>query len=785
MCWASFHPHGDSAVYDAMVRLAQDFSLRYPLVDGQGNFGSIDGDPAAAYRYTEARPTALAMEMLADIDMETVDFRPNFDDSRTEPSVLPARIPNLLVNGAAASRWAWPPTFRPTTWPRSAMPWSSSSTSTTRWSPLRPEQLLHLIPGPDFPTGAAILGTEGIQNAYATGRGHLTLRAKTHIEDLRGGRQSIVVTEIPYQVNKTTLIERIADLAREKKVEDVSDLRDESDRNGMRIVIELKRGADARTTLNQLFKYSQLQGTFGVIMLALVDGEPRVLPLKRMLVLYIEHRRDVIRRRSEHELAKARHRQHVLEGLRIALANLDAIIDTIRQSPDAATARERLMKRFKLSEIQAQAILDMQLRRLAALERQKIEDEYNEITARILFLEGLLADPHKILGVIRDDLVEIRKYYGDGRRTVIVPGDAGELSDEDLIADEDVLITVTERGYIKRVPEETYRAQRRGGRGIIGTKPKGEDLVRHNFMANTKERLLFFTDRGRVFQMGAHQVPETSREAAGTPLANLIQIERDERVTVVLAVPRWQFEHGEYLVMVTREGRIKRTVLSAYDGVRPSGLIAVNLEEGDQLDWARVTSGDDDIILVTKKGMALRFNENAVRPMGRQAAGVYAIKLKAGDALAAMDLVRPGADLLVVTRRGFGKRSPLTRVSQPRPLHPGRDHHRRQAAGRARRDRRRPGGGGRHRGHAHQRSGHRHAHVHQLHQPHESHHARREGDGLGRRARGGRHRLHGRAQGASGAAGAGQLNARSSMMAARTLRQRPVRCQAAARGLVA
>jgi DNA gyrase subunit A len=655
-----YHPHGDSAVYDAMVRLAQDFSLRYPLVDGQGNFGSIDGDTAAAYRYTEARPAGLAMEMLVDIDMETVDFQPNFDDSRTEPTVLPSRIPNLVINGAAGIAVGMATNIPPHNLSEVCDGLAFMIDRYEHIDEITPEQLLRYIPGPDFPTGAAILGTEGIQNAYATGRGRLILRAKTHIEELRGGRQAIIVTEIPYQVNKTTLIERIAELAREKRVTELSDLRDESDRTGMRIVIELKRGADTRSTLNQLFKYSQLQGTFGVNMLALVNGEPRVLGLKRMLQLYLEHRREVIRRRSEFELKKARHRQHVLEGLRIALANLDAIIDTIRKSADATVAREALMTRFKLSEIQAQAILDMQLRRLAALERQKIEDEYKEITARIEYLEGLLADASKILGVIKADLAEIKKYYGDARRTVIVPGAAGELTAEDLIPEEDVLITVTERGYIKRVPADTYRAQLRGGRGIIGSKPKGEDLVMHNFLANTKERLLFFTDRGRVFQLGAHNVPETSREAAGTPLANLIQIERNERVTVVLAVPAWKFDHGGYLVMVTKNGRIKRTILSEYDGVRPSGLIAVLLDQGDELRWAAVTSGDDDIILVTTKGMSLRFNERDARSMGRAAGGVNAIRFRAGDSLAAMDVVKPGADLLVVTRLGYGKRSPLT-----------------------------------------------------------------------------------------------------------------------------
>ncbi len=659
-CMGKYHPHGDLPIYDAMVRLAQPFSMRYPLVDGQGNFGSVDGDPAAAHRYTEARPAALAMEMLADIDMDTVDMRPNFDDSRTEPVVLPARLPNLLVNGASGIAVGMATNIPPHNLREicDALMYLIDHYDTLE--DITPDELMRFVLGPDFPTGGTIIGLEGIRNAYATGRGHLLVRAKTHFEELRSGRQAIVVTEIPYQLNKSTLVERIAELARTRRVDNIHDLRDESDRNGMRIVIELKRSADARATLNQLLKFSQLQTTFGVNMLALVDGEPRVLPLKRLLAAHVDHRREVVRRRSAYELEKARQRLHILEGLLIALANLDAVIETIRRSPDAAAARDRLVSRFSLSEAQAQAILDLQLRRLAALERQKIEDEHREVTARIAYLEALLGDERKILQVIRDDLAELRAKYGDDRRTNIVAGEASDLREEDLIAAEDVLITVTDRGYIKRIAQDTYRTQRRGGRGIRGATPKGDDVVRHNLLANTRDMLLFFTDRGRVFQMPAHFVPASGREAAGTPLVNLIQIGTDERVTVILAVTRWQYEHGQYLTMATERGRVKRTALEEYEGVRPSGLIGIVLEEGDRLGWAEVTSGSDELIFVTRRGMALRFRESEVRPMGRAAGGVGGIRLRAGDRVAAMGVVKPNADLLVVTERGFGKRTRLS-----------------------------------------------------------------------------------------------------------------------------
>ncbi|MCC7018405.1 MAG: DNA gyrase subunit A [Ardenticatenales bacterium] len=659
-----YHPHGDSSVYDAMVRMAQDFSMRYMLIDGQGNFGSVDGDRAAAYRYTEARPSRMALELLADIDEDTVDWRPNYDDSRQEPTVLPARIPNLLINGASGIAVGMATNIPPHNLGEVCDALMYCIDHWTTLDDVTPEDIRQFIHGPDFPTGGQIVGFEGIASAYGTGRGRVIMRAKSEFEEVRGERMAIVVTEIPFQVNKSTLLERIAELARTKRIDTIHDLRDESDRDGMRIVIELKKGADAHSTLNRLLKYSQLQQTFGINTLALVDGQPTMLPLKRMLVHFLEHRREVIRRRSEHELEKARQRQHILEGLLKAISALDDVIRTIRAADDVADARDALMALLSITEVQAQAILDMQLRRLAALERLKIENEHAEITARINFLLDLLAHPEKVLGVIRDDLQDIKSTYGDPRRTEIVAG-AGEFSEDDLIASEDVLVTLTDRGYIKRVPADTYRSQRRGGRGIIGARTRDEDALQHVFLANTRDRLLFFTDRGRVYQLRAHHIPASSREAAGTPLINLIQIQTGEKVTVAVAAPEWQFEHGNFLIMATRRGRIKRTVLSEYDGVRPSGLIAVNLDADDSLDWVKITTGEDELIFVTRLGMALRFHERTVRPMGRAAGGVNAMRLKKGDIVTAVDLVKPDADLFVITTKGFGKRSPL---AEYRPL---------------------------------------------------------------------------------------------------------------------
>ncbi|RME07257.1 MAG: DNA gyrase subunit A [Anaerolineae bacterium] len=653
-----YHPHGDAAVYDTMARMAQDFSMRYPLVDGQGNFGSIDGDSPAAMRYTEARLSRIAEEMLVDIEKDTVDFSETFDGSLKEPVVLPARLPNLLLNGASGIAVGMATNIPPHNMGELAAALIFLIEHFDRLDDITVEDLLPHLPGPDFPTGGVIVGDEGIRQAYSTGRGRIVLRGRALIEENGKNRHRIVITEIPYQLNKNTLIERIAALAREGRLDDIADLRDESDRTGMRIIIELKRGAHPRKVLNQLYKYTPLQSTFGVQMLALVNGEPRLLSLKRALLAYIEHRQDVLTRRSRFELEKARARAHILEGLLIALANLDDVVQTIRQSPDAETAKARLIDRFRLSEAQAQAILDMQLRRLVALERQKIEDEHKALLERIAYLEDLLAHPKKILGLIRDDLEELRERYADERRTQIVPDADGDLRDEDLLPDEVVLVTITERGYIKRVSAKTYRAQRRGGRGVIGHTTREEDEVLMMFPARTFDTILFFTDRGKVYSEKAYQIPDADRTARGSSIFNVLSLAAGETVTAAVAVP--DFSAAEYCTMLTRGGKIKRVSLAEFEAVRPSGLIAIGLAEDDALGWVRLTRGDDELILVTAQGQALRFHESEVRPMGRAAQGVNAISLRAGDYLVGMDVVEDGGDLLVVTKRGYGKRTPLT-----------------------------------------------------------------------------------------------------------------------------
>ena len=652
-----YHPHGDAAVYDAMARMAQDFSLRYPLVDGQGNFGSVDGDSPAAMRYTEARLSRIAIELLLDIEKDTVDWVDNFDGTLQEPAVLPARLPNLLVNGSSGIAVGMATNIPPHNLDEIC---DALGYLIDRWDELDEvtvEDLMQYVEGPDFPTGGTIVGREGIVQAYATGHGRLVVRAVAHIEEMSGNRHRIVITELPYQTNKSSLLERIAALVRSGRLDTISDLRDESDRRGMSIIIELKRGAQPRKTLNQLFKYTPLQSTFGVQMLALVNGEPRLLSLKRALQLYIEHRREVLTRRTRYELEKARHRAHVLEGLKIALDHLDAVIQTIRQSPDADTARERLMTRFELTEIQAQAILDMQLRRLAALERQKIEDEYLELIQRIAYLEDLLASPRKILYLIKEELADLKRTYGDGRRTRIVKEEA-EFEEEDLIAEENVLISITQRGYIKRVPVEAYRAQGRGGRGVLGMTTRDEDAILYLFSARTFDSILFFSNRGKVYRERVYQIPDAGRTAKGVLLAGILPLDADERITAALAVP--SFERAGYLTMFTRLGRVKRTLLSEFNSVRPSGLIAIRLEEGDELGWVSLTRGDQDVIIVTEQGQALRFREDTVRPMGRAAAGVNGIKLAPGDYVASACVVESETDLLIVTTKGYGKRTPLS-----------------------------------------------------------------------------------------------------------------------------
>jgi DNA gyrase subunit A len=656
-----YHPHGDAAVYETMARMAQDFSMRYLLVDGQGNFGSIDGDAPAAMRYTEARLHRLAEEMLADIDKDTVDFGPNFDDSLEEPLVLPARLPNLLLNGSSGIAVGMatnipPHNLRELT---NAIHFLIENFDTI--DDVLVEDLMKFVPGPDFPTGGIIVGSEGILSTYSTGRGRIVIRGLAHIEESKGGRHQIVITEIPYQVNKTSLIERIAELVREEKIDMISDLRDESDQRGMSIVIELKRGAQPKKVLNQLYKFTALQSTFGVQMLALVAGEPRTLPLKRALQIFIEHRQTVVVRRSNFELAKARARIHILDGLMIALNNIDAVVKTIREAADAEVAKTNLMKRFTLSDLQAQAILDMQLRRLAALERWKIEEEYKQVKATIDHLEDLLAHPKKILALIQTDLKELAEKYGDDRRTRIAAEAKEDIHDEDLVADEAVLISLTERGYVKRVASAAFRSQSRGGRGVMGHTTKEEDEVVALIPARSLDTMLFFSDKGKVYSEKVYQIPDADRTAKGIPLVNILSLEANERITAAIDVSN--FSSHNYCMLATVRGRVKRVDMEEFASVRPSGLIAMALDEGDQMGWARLTTGKDEVIIITENGRALRFDENAVRAMGRQAAGVQGIRLAKDDAVTSMDVVREDGSLLVVTTKGYGKQTPLKEYS--------------------------------------------------------------------------------------------------------------------------
>ncbi len=652
-----YHPHGDGAVYDAMARMAQDFSLRYPLVDGQGNFGSIDGDSPAAMRYTEARLSHIATSILQDIDMDTVDWGPNFDDSLREPLVLPAMLPNLLVNGASGIAVGMATNIPPHNLTEIADATAYVIDNWERRNDIGLEELMTYVKGPDFPTGGIILGTEGIRQAFATGRGKVMVRAKTEIEEMRSGRFRIIVTEIPFQVNKSTLIERIAELVRMGKLDQISDLRDESDRRGMRIVIELKRGAAPKKVRNQLFKHTQLQASFGVNMLALEKNQPATLSLRRALIIYVDHRVEVLTRRSEFQLTKARERAHILEGLRIALQFLDEVIATIRQSESVDAARAALMQRFGLSQVQAQAILDMQLRRLAALERQKIEDEYQEIMLRIAYLVDLLANPHKIRALVREDILALRAKYGDERRTAIAADANGEFSQEDLIAQDNVLISYSAGMYIKRMPADTFRSQGRGGRGIRGMATRQEDEVINLFFARTLDYILFFTNKGRVYSSRVYELPEAGRTARGVHIANVLSLMADESVTTMLVVP--DFGVADYITLITRQGRIKRMELAAFSNIRSSGLIAMNLDSDDSLDWARLTAGNEEFIIVTRNGKALRFHEQSVRAMGRTAAGVRGIRLLNGDEVVSLDVVKPERDLFVLHERGYGKRVSL------------------------------------------------------------------------------------------------------------------------------
>ena len=649
-----YHPHGDAAVYDAMVRMAQDFSMRYMSVDGQGNFGSVDGDNAAAMRYTEARLAPIAGELLADIHKDTVGFVDNFDASLREPRVLPARLPNLLLNGASGIAVGMATNVPPHNLSEICDAISFLVEKHRRIDSVSVDDLMSFVKGPDFPTGGAILGLEGIRSAYATGKGRIIVRAKTHVEQAGGGKSLIIVTELPYQVGKASLIERIASLAREKRLDAISDLRDESDRQGMRIVIELKRGANPRPTLMQLYKYTAMQSAFNANMLALVDGEPRVLPLKRYLQLFIEHRREVITRRTRFELEQAKSRAHILEGLRIALDHLDQIITTIRKSRTADTALANLRREFKLTEIQARAILDLQLRRLAALERRKIEDEYTDTLKRIDRLKGMLASSRRILNLIKSELQELKMRYGDARRTRIVEKEAEEIGMEDVLPEKDAFIAITQNGYAKRLAAKPYRVQR--GDTLAVTRKK--DAVGSLVATNTLHCVLFCTNQGRCCTIKAHQVPDTAQSGAGIPLSSLLSLGADEIVTGVIDIP--SVEQPWFLTMCTAQGRIKRTAIEEFAAVRPTGLLAISLNKGDELRWTKLTSGRDELILVTANGQALRFKEADIRPMGRSATGVNAIRLAADDQLVSMDVVQEGGALLVVSERGFAKRTALT-----------------------------------------------------------------------------------------------------------------------------
>jgi DNA gyrase subunit A len=656
-----YHPHGDAAIYDAMVRMAQDFSYRYMLVDGHGNFGSVDGDPPAAMRYTEVRMARIAAAMLSDIDKDTVDFIPNFDESLKEPTVLPARFPQLLVNGSAGIAVGMATNIPP----HNLAEVIDGTIMLIDNPDITVEDLMARIPGPDFPTGGLILGTDGIREAYQTGRGSIRVRARVGIEPMGGGRHRLVVNELPFQVNKARLIEKIAELARDRQVDGITDLRDESDRSGMRIVIELRRDVNPNVVLNQLLKHTPMEITFGVIMLVLVNNEPRILNLKEVLSHYIAHQKDVVTRRTRYDLARAEERAHILEGLIVALDHLDEVIALIRASSTPDTARAGLMKSFGLSEKQAQAILDMRLQRLTGLERQKIEDEHKEVLALMKKLRDILGSERLLLGVIKRELKEIRDKFGDARRTAITEA-AEKLDVEDLIAREDIIVTMSHQGYIKRLPTNTYRAQRRGGRGVTGMNTKGEDFVEHLFITSTHDTILFFTNKGKVYSLKGYEVPEAQRQARGTAIVNLVNVEPGETVTAV--VPVSEFRDDSYVVMATQRGTVKKTSVADFSAIRKAGIIGISLAPDDELIGVRLTGGRDEILLVTSNGMSIRFHQDEVRPMGRTAAGVKGIELRPGDLVVGMDIARDDSDVLVITKGGFGKR---TAVSDYRSQHRG------------------------------------------------------------------------------------------------------------------
>lgn len=647
-----YHPHGDSSVYNAIVRMAQDFSCRYVLADGHGNFGSIDGDSAAAMRYTEVRMSKIAELMLQDIDKQTVDFAPNYDESLKEPTVLPSKIPNLLVNGSSGIAVGMATNIPP----HNLTEVIDGVLQMIDNPDITIEELMKTIKGPDFPTGAMIMGRDGIISAYKTGRGAIKMRACTEISTLPNGKPRITVTQLPYQVNKARLVERIAELVRNKIIEGITDLNDESDRNGMSIVIDLRRDANAEVILNQLYQHTQLQETFGVIMLALVNGHPRILNLKQVLHYYIKHQEDVIRRRTQYELTKAQARAHILEGLTIALDHLDPIIETIRKSPNGETAKEILMSDYTLTEKQAQAILDLRLQRLTGLEREKIETEYLEVLSYIDNLNAILADEHKILNIIKEELSAVKAKFGDARRTQITD-DTSDVDLADLIAEENVVITLTHNNYIKRIPLTTYRNQKRGGRGVTGMGTKEEDYVENMIITSTHNTILFFTNKGLVYQLKGYEIPESGRTAKGTAIVNLLPLAKDESITAIIPIEK--FADDKYLFMATRNGVVKKTVLSAYDTNRKkTGLIAISLKDDDELISVKLTDGNRYIIIGTRDGMSISFNEQDVRPMGRNARGVIGIKLKGDDKVIDMDNLRKNCEVLTVTENGYGKRTP-------------------------------------------------------------------------------------------------------------------------------
>jgi DNA gyrase subunit A len=647
-----YHPHGDASVYDTLVRMAQDFAMRYPLIDGQGNFGSIDGDPAAAYRYTECRLEEIAEELLADLDKDTVDFQPNFDEKEREPVVLPSRIPNLLVNGSTGIAVGMATNIPP----HNLSEVTDACCALIDDPETDVKDVAKFIKGADFPTGGLICGKQGIKDYLLTGRGSLKIRGRIGIEEVKGGKERLIISEVPYNVNKASLIERMAQLVNEKKLDDISDIRDESNKDGIRVVIELKRDAIPKVVINNLYKHTQLEDTFGVIMLAIDHGRPRTMNIKQMIECYIAHRKEVITRRTKFELQKAEERAHILEGFRIALDNIDAVVKIIKGADDREDAKKKLMDKFKLSEIQANAILDLRLYQLTGLERDKIEEEYLELIKRIEYLKSLLASEKKLMGVVKTELLEVKEKYGDPRRTDIV-ADEGEINIEDLIANEACIVTISHQGYLKRTAVSAYRSQRRGGKGVIGMEQREEDFIEHLFTCSTHDNIMFFTEQGRVYVEKVYELPEMGRAAKGKSIANFLQLKPEEKVAAMLRIK--EFSDKNYLVMATRVGIVKKTVLNAYENVRKGGIIGINIEQGDRLIGVKMTNGNNEVVLVTKDGMSIRFHEEDARDMGRSATGVWGIRPGKGDYVVGVEIVDPQATLLVAGEHGIGKRTPF------------------------------------------------------------------------------------------------------------------------------